>query len=167
MNNQHNLEFVNRLSRDPRLQGPISLELGRFAPVEVAVFLKKSLSTILDKRLCPCIELRSATIQNRSQSFHSMGTSISTTSHHAIMALDAKTADAFATSWNHLPEGSIYTRDQFEDWMAPITEKDVAGNRVLELGCGNASLMVHVTEWLPSYLRASIWAILCCPQRKT
>jgi hypothetical protein len=43
LNNQHNLEFVNRLSRDPRLQGPISLELGRFAPVEVAVFLKKSL----------------------------------------------------------------------------------------------------------------------------
>lgn len=81
-----------------------------------------------------------------------MGTSMSTTSHHAIMALDAKTADAFATSWNHLPDGSIYTRDQFEDWMAPMTEKDVAGNRVLELGCGNASLMVHMTEWLPSYL---------------
>jgi len=41
--NQHNFEFVNRLSRDPRFQGPIRLEVGRFAPIEVAVFLKKSL----------------------------------------------------------------------------------------------------------------------------
>ncbi|GEM_PF-257329 len=65
---------------------------------------------------------------------------------------DKATADAFATSWNNLPEGSIYTRDQFEDWMLPLTKKDVIGKRVLELGCGNASLMVHMADWKPALL---------------
>jgi SAM-dependent methyltransferase len=65
---------------------------------------------------------------------------------------DIKTADAFATSWNNLPEGSVYTKDQFEDWMAPITRDDVMGKDVLELGCGNASLLVHMASWQPSYL---------------
>lgn len=57
---------------------------------------------------------------------------------------DQQTADAFASSWNHLPTGSVYTRDQFEEWLAPLTRGDVAGRRVLELGCGNASLLVHM-----------------------
>jgi SAM-dependent methyltransferase len=65
---------------------------------------------------------------------------------------DTATADAFATSWNNLPEGSIYTRDQFEDWMTPVTRNDVAAKRVIELGCGNASLLVHMAEWGPAYL---------------
>jgi SAM-dependent methyltransferase len=65
---------------------------------------------------------------------------------------DKATADAFATSWNNLPVGSIYTRDQFEDWLEPITQHDITGKSVLELGCGNASLMVHMTDWNPSYL---------------
>jgi SAM-dependent methyltransferase len=65
---------------------------------------------------------------------------------------DKATANAFATSWNNLPVGSIYTKDQFEEWMEPITAHDIAGKRLLELGCGNASLMVHMTDWNPSYL---------------
>ena len=65
---------------------------------------------------------------------------------------DQATANAFATSWNHLPEGSIYTRDQFEDWLFPITEEDVHGKNVLELGCGNGSLMVHMCDWHPARL---------------
>jgi SAM-dependent methyltransferase len=63
---------------------------------------------------------------------------------------DQTTADAFATSWNNLPGGSVYTREQFEEWLAPITKADVAGKEVLELGCGNASLLVHVTDWEPA-----------------
>ena len=35
-----------------------------------------------------------------------------------IGAADARTARAFATSWNNLPAGSVYTRAQFEDWIA-------------------------------------------------
>ena len=65
---------------------------------------------------------------------------------------DQKTADAFAESWNHLPDGSVYTRDQFEDWMSPITQTDAQGKSVLELGCGNASLLVHLAAWNPAVL---------------
>lgn len=65
---------------------------------------------------------------------------------------DKKTAEAFATSWNHLPSGSIYTREQFEEWFAPLTRKDAEGKSVLELGCGNASLLVHMARWEPSQI---------------
>ena len=65
---------------------------------------------------------------------------------------DAKTALAFSTSWNNLPKGSVYTRAQFEDWLFPLTEKDFEAKRVLELGCGNGSLLVHAAAWNPVYL---------------
>jgi len=65
---------------------------------------------------------------------------------------DKKTADAFATSWNNLPLGSVYTEDQFVDWMAPLMRRDIEGKRVLELGCGSGSLMVHMASWKPAYL---------------
>ena len=65
---------------------------------------------------------------------------------------DQKTADAFATSWNNLPPGSVYTEEQVADWFAPLTREDIRGKRVLELGCGNASLMVHVLRWSPAAL---------------
>ena len=64
--------------------------------------------------------------------------------------LDKKTADAFASSWNNLPSGSIYTFDQFEDWFTPLKQTDIQSKSVLELGCGNGSLLVHMTQWNPS-----------------
>lgn len=68
------------------------------------------------------------------------------------MTTDQLTADAFATSWNNLPPGSVYTREQFEDWMAPLTEADFRGHDVLEMGCGNGSLLVHTAAWQPRKL---------------
>lgn len=68
------------------------------------------------------------------------------------MADDSKTAAAFATSWNNLPGGSVYSREQFEDWFTPLNEADVQGKSVLELGCGNGSLLVHMMRWEPSRL---------------
>lgn len=68
------------------------------------------------------------------------------------MLTDQKTADAFASSWNNLPAGSIYTRAQFEDWMYPISDVDVYGKHVLELGCGNGSQLVHMAAWSPAFL---------------
>ena len=68
------------------------------------------------------------------------------------MSADQKTAAAFATSWNHLPAGSIYTREQFEDWLFPLTESDICGRTVLEMGCGNGSLLVHMADWAPTFL---------------
>jgi 4-amino-4-deoxy-L-arabinose transferase-like glycosyltransferase len=43
LDNQHNAEFAARLSGDPLFRGPIRLEVGRFEPVEVWVFLKRDL----------------------------------------------------------------------------------------------------------------------------
>src|SRR3989339_157609 len=62
---------------------------------------------------------------------------------------DQKTADAFADSWNNLPAGSVYTKEQFEDWFAPLQKVDIENKSVLELGCGNASLLVHLANWNP------------------
>jgi len=68
------------------------------------------------------------------------------------MSNDQRTADAFATSWNNLPAGSVYTHEQFADWMAPLREGDFRGRDVLELGCGNGSLLVHTAAWWPRKL---------------
>jgi len=68
------------------------------------------------------------------------------------MAEDTKTAAAFASSWNNLPPGSVYTRAQFEDWLAPLAQSDVEGRSVLELGCGNGSLLFHMAGWFPARL---------------
>jgi len=68
------------------------------------------------------------------------------------MSGDQTTADAFATSWNHLPPGSVYTAAQFGDWMAPLEESDFRDRDVLELGCGNGSLLVHAAAWRPRRL---------------
>jgi hypothetical protein len=38
LDNQHNGEFLQRLKNDPRFKGPLVIYLGRFTPVEVAVF---------------------------------------------------------------------------------------------------------------------------------
>jgi len=43
LDNRYNREFATRLAVDSRFQGPIRLEMGRFEPVEVQVFVKKSL----------------------------------------------------------------------------------------------------------------------------
>lgn len=41
--NRHNTEFAERLSVDPLFQGPIRFQVGRFKPVDVAVFVKRTL----------------------------------------------------------------------------------------------------------------------------
>lgn len=68
------------------------------------------------------------------------------------MSKDLGTALAFAQSWNDLPKGSVYTVDQFEEWLSPHKKEDICGKRVLELGCGNGSLMMHMAKWEPYYL---------------
>ena len=68
------------------------------------------------------------------------------------MSDDQRTADAFATSWNNLPAGSVYTEEQVLDWFEPLSRDDFRGRRVLEMGCGNGSLLVHVVRWAPAQL---------------
>lgn len=56
---------------------------------------------------------------------------------------DEKTAQAFSTSWNTVGEGSVYTVEQFRDWMDPVDLESLAGRTVLEMGFGNGSLLYH------------------------
>jgi SAM-dependent methyltransferase len=65
---------------------------------------------------------------------------------------DSGTAAAFSNSWNNLPIESVYSKDQFIDWFLPLTKSDFQTKKILELGCGNGSLLVHVSEWGPHYL---------------
>jgi len=65
---------------------------------------------------------------------------------------DSRTAAAFATSWNTVGQGSVYTREQFIDWMAPIDLASVEGQAVLELGFGNGSLLYHMGSYSPARL---------------
>jgi 4-amino-4-deoxy-L-arabinose transferase-like glycosyltransferase len=44
LDNQHNREFGERLAHDTLFRGPIRLEMGRFEPIEVLVFVKNTLS---------------------------------------------------------------------------------------------------------------------------
>jgi SAM-dependent methyltransferase len=78
-----------------------------------------------------------------------MSSSIRTIENHSV---DKVTADAFAKSWNNLPEGSVYTPTQIEDWFSPICKKDIENRTVLELGCGNGSLLAHLPRWRPQYI---------------
>jgi SAM-dependent methyltransferase len=65
---------------------------------------------------------------------------------------DAKTAAAFATSWNSAGRGSVYTRAQFLDWFSPLDPVAFAGKSVLELGFGNGSLLSHMASVGPARL---------------
>jgi SAM-dependent methyltransferase len=70
----------------------------------------------------------------------------------AMKEKDDATASAFATSWNNVRPGSVYTRDQFLDWINPLTPEALKGASVLELGYGNGSLLVHAAACGPSRL---------------
>jgi SAM-dependent methyltransferase len=65
---------------------------------------------------------------------------------------DARTAEAFAESWNRVGEGSVYSREQFLDWLDPIDPAELRGRRVVELGFGNGSLLHHVASYAPARL---------------
>ncbi len=43
LDNQHNAEFADRLSHDPLFRAPVHLTMGRFAPIDVLVFVKNTL----------------------------------------------------------------------------------------------------------------------------
>jgi 2-polyprenyl-3-methyl-5-hydroxy-6-metoxy-1,4-benzoquinol methylase len=65
---------------------------------------------------------------------------------------DQVTADGFASSWNTVGPGSVYTREQFRDWMEPVAPESLRGLEILELGFGNGSLLYHVAEEGPRRL---------------
>ena len=68
-------------------------------------------------------------------------------------AIDQTTADKFANSWNNVYDPSVYTREQFLDWIAPWTPEDLRGQSVLELGSGSGALLHHMSQCAPRLLR--------------
>lgn len=60
------------------------------------------------------------------------------------MSSDRATAEGFASSWNTVGEGSVYTREQFLEWLEPVPLESLADREVLELGFGNGSLLYHL-----------------------
>lgn len=66
--------------------------------------------------------------------------------------LDDATAQAFASSWNTVRPGSVYTKAQFLDWLSPLTPENLREAAVLELGFGNGSLLVHAASCAPARL---------------
>jgi SAM-dependent methyltransferase len=67
-------------------------------------------------------------------------------------AIDAETAAAFASSWNHVGDGSVYRREDFLEWLHPIDPASIEGESVLELGFGNGSLLFHMAAQRPRRL---------------
>jgi len=51
-----------------------------------------------------------------------------------------------------LSQGSVYTEEQFLDWISPLQPEDFARADVLELGFGNGSLLLHAGNCGPSRL---------------
>lgn len=49
-------------------------------------------------------------------------------------------------------DASVYTREQFDDWIAPWDGSTVRGRSVLELGCGSGALLIHMSRLAPDRL---------------
>lgn len=62
---------------------------------------------------------------------------------------DLETAAAFAYSWNTLPAGSVYSSAQVNEWLSPLLASDFEDKRVIELGCGNGSFLIHIAQLNP------------------
>lgn len=57
------------------------------------------------------------------------------------------TADRFAVEWSMFSEIRDYHRRQFIDWIDPLTPADLAGQVVLEGGCGKGRHSRLLGEW--------------------
>ena len=42
LDNEHNAEFVRRLEQDGRFEGPVRMKIGKYDPVELVIFFRRS-----------------------------------------------------------------------------------------------------------------------------
>ena len=68
------------------------------------------------------------------------------------MSVDQETADKFANSWNNVYDASVYTHEQFLDWISPWNADNVKGDSIIELGCGSGALLTHLSAFEPKKL---------------
>ena len=64
-----------------------------------------------------------------------------------ISSEDSQTAAAFATSWQNCYSASPYTRQQYLDWIHPLTPEDLRGRSICELGCGHGGLLLYTASY--------------------
>jgi SAM-dependent methyltransferase len=69
-----------------------------------------------------------------------------------MSSADQETADKFANSWNNVYDPSVYTKEQFFDWIDPWNKEQIQGKTVMELGCGSGALLVHMQHLAPKKL---------------
>jgi SAM-dependent methyltransferase len=69
-----------------------------------------------------------------------------------MSSIDQETADKFANSWNNVYNPSVYTEEQFLDWIEPWNKETIEGKTVMELGCGSGALLVHMQHLKPKKL---------------
>jgi SAM-dependent methyltransferase len=67
-------------------------------------------------------------------------------------SVDEQTARAFAASWNRTSGSTVYSREQFLEWFAPLDPGAFEGGTVVELGFGNGSLLYHFAAFRPARL---------------
>ena len=58
-----------------------------------------------------------------------------------------ETAKCFSNSWNNVYNPSVYTFDQFTEWIFPWDPEDFKNFSVLELGVGSGALLYHFTKF--------------------
>lgn len=75
---------------------------------------------------------------------------MSNLSLNKIQSEDFKTSQAFSYAFSALSVGSIYTKEQVADILYPINQKMIENKDVLEMGCGNGSILQHIIDYKPN-----------------
>jgi SAM-dependent methyltransferase len=62
-------------------------------------------------------------------------------------ATDSRTAECFSNSWNNVFNPSVYTFEQFKDWISPWDPEEMNDCSIIELGVGSGALLYHFTKF--------------------
>ena len=63
------------------------------------------------------------------------------------MDLSRITAERFGDEWHDFSVVGEYSKDQFLDWIHPLTQEFLRGKRVLDAGCGNGRLITWAQKF--------------------
>src|SRR5205814_6633453 len=64
----------------------------------------------------------------------------------------AETADAFGWQWRAFSEQLPAFREEFLEWLAPVTPDEFRARRVLDAGCGKGRHLLVAAEFSPQHI---------------
>jgi SAM-dependent methyltransferase len=64
----------------------------------------------------------------------------------------AETADAFGWQWHAFPEQLPSFREEFLEWLAPVSPEAFQARRVLDAGCGKGRHLLVASEFGPQHI---------------